>query len=259
MNETGIIGRFLPDWARIVGQMQFDTYHIFTVDEHTIEAVRILNSAGARQADRRGAGRNRADGGPAVAACAVHGHAAARHRQGPRRRPLDPGRGNRHQVGPQFGLIAEETETVSWLVLHHLLLSQTAFKRDIDDPKTIFDIAETIQSPERLKLLLVLTVADMRAVSPKVWNGWKATLLRELYARVAEVLAGGLSTTERDVRVRARARGGGRNPGRVRLERQGSRILLRPWLSGLLALASTPRRMCGTRAWCAMPKRAARR
>ena len=86
-------------------------------------------------------------------------------------------------------------------MLHHLLLSQTAFKRDIDDPKTILDLAETIQSPERLRLLLVLTVADMRAVSPKVWNGWKATLLRELYARVAEVLAGGLSTTERDVRV----------------------------------------------------------
>jgi [protein-PII] uridylyltransferase len=94
---------------------------------------------------------------------------------------------------------------VSWLVLHHLLLSQTAFKRDIDDPKTILDLVDTIQSPERLKLLLVLTVADMRAVSPKVWNGWKATLLRELYTRVAEVLAGGLATTERDVRV-ARAK-----------------------------------------------------
>jgi [protein-PII] uridylyltransferase len=94
---------------------------------------------------------------------------------------------------------------VSWLVLHHLLLSQIAFKRDIDDPKTILDLVETIQSPERLRLLLVLTVADMRAVSPKVWNGWKATLLRDLYSRVIEVLAGGLSTTERDVRV-SRAR-----------------------------------------------------
>jgi [protein-PII] uridylyltransferase len=90
-------------------------------------------------------------------------------------------------------------------VLHHLLMSQTAFKRDIDDPKTILDLVETVQSPERLKLLLILTVADMRAVSPKVWNGWKATLLRELYSRVAEVLAGGLSTGERDVRV-ARAK-----------------------------------------------------
>jgi [protein-PII] uridylyltransferase len=106
---------------------------------------------------------------------------------------------------PRFGLTPEETETVSWLVLNHLLVSQTAFKRDIDDPKTILDIAETVQSPERLRLLLVLTVADMRAVGPKVWNGWKATLLRELYWRVAEVLAGGLSVPERDTRV-ARAR-----------------------------------------------------
>jgi len=90
---------------------------------------------------------------------------------------------------------------VSWLVMHHLLLSQTAFSRDIDDPKTIFDLADVVQSPERLRLLLILTVADIRAVSPKVWNGWKATLLREIYARVAEVLEGGLATTERDVRV----------------------------------------------------------
>ncbi|MFC7553799.1 hypothetical protein ACFQU7_18595 [Pseudoroseomonas wenyumeiae] len=90
-------------------------------------------------------------------------------------------------------------------MLNHLLVSQTAFKRDIDDPKTILDIAEVVQSPERLRLLLVLTVADMRAVGPKVWNGWKATLLRELYWRVAEVLAGGLSVPERDVRV-SRAR-----------------------------------------------------
>lgn len=90
---------------------------------------------------------------------------------------------------------------VSWLVLHHLLLSQAAFSRDIDDPKTILDMADSIQSPERLRLLHVLTVSDIRAVSPKVWNGWKATLLRELYTRVGEVLEGGLSTTERDVRI----------------------------------------------------------
>src|SRR5258708_14800294 len=105
------------------------------------------------------------------------------------------------EVGPGLGMTAEETETVSWLVLHHLLLSGTAFKRDIDDPKTILDLVETVQSPERLRLLLILTVADMRAVSPKVWNNWKATLLRELYPRVAEVLAGRRSTTERDGRV----------------------------------------------------------
>ncbi|HEY8614404.1 MAG TPA: ACT domain-containing protein, partial [Roseomonas sp.] len=115
------------------------------------------------------------------------------------------GAGIAQELCPRLGLSPEETETVSWLVLNHLLVSQTAFKRDIDDPKTILDLAEVVQSPERLRLLLVLTVCDMRAVGPKVWNGWKATLLREIYWRVAEVLAGGLSVPERDVRV-ARAR-----------------------------------------------------
>lgn len=201
LNETGFLGRYLPDWARIVGQMQFDTYHIYTVDEHTIEAVRVLNTM------ERG---ELADVAPV--ASELMGQLQSRRALylAMLLHDVAKGRGGDHseigaelalEIGPALGLSAEETETVSWLVLHHLLMSQTAFKRDIDDPKTILDLAEVIQSPERLRLLLILTVADMRAVSPKVWNGWKATLLRELYARVAEVLAGGLSTTERDVRV----------------------------------------------------------
>ena len=205
MNETGFLGRYLPDWARIVGQMQFDTYHVFTVDEHTIEAVRVLNAV------ERGELR---DAVPVASGVMDHLQSRRALYVALLLHDIAKGRGGDHselgaevaqEVGPAIGLSAEETETVSWLVLHHLLLSQTAFKRDIDDPKTILDLAETIQSPERLRLLLALTVADMRAVSPKVWNGWKATLLRELYARVGEVLAGGLSTAERDVRV-ARAR-----------------------------------------------------
>jgi [protein-PII] uridylyltransferase len=205
LNETGFLGRYLPDWARIVGQMQFDTYHVFTVDEHTIEAVRVLNLL------ERG---ELAEIAPIASGLMDHLQSRRALYVAMLLHDIAKGRGGDHselgaeialEVGPALGLSAEETETVSWLVLHHLLLSQTAFKRDIDDPKTILDLADTIQSPERLRLLLVLTVADMRAVSAKVWNGWKATLLRELYARVAEVLEGGLSTTERDVRV-ARAR-----------------------------------------------------
>ena len=205
LNETGFLGRFLPDWARVVGQMQFDTYHVFTVDEHTIEAVRVLN--GLERGDLQEI---------APVASSLTGQLQSRRALylAMLLHDIAKGRGGDHSelgaeialdLGPILGLSAEETETVSWLVLHHLLMSQTAFKRDIDDPKTILDLAETIQSPERLRLLMVLTVADMRAVSPKVWNGWKATLLRELYHRVAEVLEGGLSTTERDVRV-ARAK-----------------------------------------------------
>ncbi len=201
LNETGFLGRFIPDWARIVGQMQFDTYHVFTVDEHTIEAIRVLNTL------ERG---ELSEVAPVATGLVDHLQSRRALYLAMLLHDIAKGRGGDHseigaeialKVGPELGLTAEETETVSWLVLHHLLLSAVAFKRDIDDPKTILDVADTIQSPERLRLLLVLTVADMRAVSPKVWNGWKATLLRELYARVAEVLAGGLSTTERDVRV----------------------------------------------------------
>ena len=201
LNESGFLGRYISDWARVVGQMQFDTYHVFTVDEHTIEALRVLNQL------ERG---ELAEIAP-IASGLVEDMQSRRALYGAMLlHDIAKGRGGDHselgaevalQVGPSIGLSPEETETVSWLVMHHLLLSQTAFKRDIDDPKTILDLADIIQSPERLKLLLVLTVADMRAVSAKVWNGWKATLLRELYARVADVLAGGLATTERDVRV----------------------------------------------------------
>ena len=205
MNETGILSRLVPDWARIVGQMQFDTYHVFTVDEHTIEALRVVSAL------ERG---DLTDAAPVASSIVDHLQSRRALYTAVLLHDIAKGRGGDHSVlgaeialtlCPLFGLSAEETEMVSWLVLHHLLLSQTAFKRDIDDPKTILDLVDTVQSPERLKLLLVLTVADMRAVSPKVWNGWKATLLRELYTRVAEVLAGGLATTERDVRV-ARAK-----------------------------------------------------
>jgi [protein-PII] uridylyltransferase len=201
MNESGFLGRFLPDWRRIVGQMQFDTYHIFTVDEHTIEAIRVLNTLEAG---------GLADVAPVASGLFEHIQSRRALYLAMLLHDIAKGRGGDHselgaeialRIGPELGLSGEETETVSWLVLHHLLLSTIAFKRDIDDPKTILDLADTVQSPERLRLLMVMTVADMRAVSPKVWNGWKATLLRELYTRVAEVLEGGLATPERDVRV----------------------------------------------------------
>ena len=215
LNECGFLGRYLPDWARIVGQMQFDTYHVFTVDQHTIEAVRVLNAI------ERG---ELSDIAPVASSIIEQLQSRRALYVALLLHDIAKGRGGDHseigaqvalEIGPLLGLSAEETETVSWLVLHHLLLSQTAFKRDIDDPKTILDLADVTQSPERLRLLLVLTVCDMRAVSAKVWNGWKATLLRELYTRVAEVLEGGLATTERDVRVQR--------------ARDAAALLLRDW------------------------------
>src|SRR6185437_13182955 len=122
------------------------------------------------------------------------------------------GRGGDHSIlgaqvaeklGPRFGFTAAETETVAWLVRWHLLMSNTAFKFDIDDPQTIHDFVERIQSPERLKLLFILTIADIRAVGPNVWNGWKAALLRELYHRATEVMSGGIDPAAQGQRVKA--------------------------------------------------------
>jgi [protein-PII] uridylyltransferase len=120
------------------------------------------------------------------------------------------GRGGDHSVlgadvalklGPRLGMTPEETETVAWLVRHHLDMSRTAFKLDVDDLKTILDFTDLVQSMERLRLLLVLTTVDILAVGPNVWNNWKSSLLRELFNRAKDVLTGGFQAEARDKRV----------------------------------------------------------
>ncbi|WP_142849160.1 [protein-PII] uridylyltransferase [Telmatospirillum sp. J64-1] len=201
MNEAGVLGRFIPDFGRVVAQMQYDMYHVYTVDEHTIRAIGILHKI------EEGLLRSEAP-----AASDVVGKVLSRRvlYLSVLLHDIAKGRGGDHselgaevalKLGPRLGLTDEETETVSWLVLHHLLMSNTAFKRDIDDPKTIADFVKVVQSPERLRLLLVLTVADIRAVGPNVWNGWKAGLLRELYYRAEDMMSGGMATDRREARV----------------------------------------------------------
>jgi [protein-PII] uridylyltransferase len=188
MNEAGVFGRFVPDFGRVVAQMQFDMYHHYTVDEHSIRAIGLL------AAIERGELKQ------------DHPISTAIFKQIASRRTLyvavllhdiAKGRGGDHSViggqialklCPRFGLDPAETETVSWLVRYHLLLSSTAFKRDLADPKTIEDFVRQVQSPERLRLLLILTVVDIRAVGPGVWNEWKRTLLRSLFEAAEERL-----------------------------------------------------------------------
>ena len=203
MNEAGVFGRFIPDFGRVVAQMQYDMYHHYTVDEHTLFAIGILHQIESGQL------KGELPLTTALAATIVSRRAlylaVLLH-------DIAKGRGGDHSVlgerialklGPRLGLTAEETETVAWLVRWHLLMSGTAFKRDIGDPQTIGDFVGHVQSPERLKLLLLLTVADIRAVGPQVWNGWKAALLRELYHRAVEVMSGGLTVGAQDSRVAA--------------------------------------------------------
>ena len=202
MNESGVFGRFIPDFGRVVAQMQYDMYHTYTVDEHTIFAIGILSDV------ERGNLKEElplpTSLFPTIDSRRALYLAVLLH-------DIAKGRGGDHsvlgaqvaeKVGPRLGFSAEETETIAWLIRWHLLMSNTAFKFDIDDPKTIQDFVARVQSPERLKLLLLLTVADIRAVGPKIWNGWKAALLREIYHRAFELMSGGIDATAREERVR---------------------------------------------------------
>ncbi len=203
MNEAGVFGRFVPDFGRVVSQMQFNMYHHYTVDEHTIFALGILHAIEqghlaqeapiATEVVHKVLSRR-------VLYVAVLLHDIAKGRPGDH---SEVGAKVAQRLCPRLGFSDEETETVAWLVLHHLKMSDTAFKRDIDDPQTIADFAQVVQSTERLRLLLVLTVADIRAVGPNVWSAWKAALLRELYLRTEELLSGGLITEGRERRVEA--------------------------------------------------------
>jgi [protein-PII] uridylyltransferase len=206
LNEAGVLGRFVPDFGRVVAQMQHDMYHVYTVDEHTIRAIDLLARVEAGQMTED----------HPLASEIVHKVASRRAQYcAVLLHDIAKGRGGDHSVigaeiaerlCPRFGLSAEETESVAWLVRHHLAMSATAQKRDIFDPKTIQDFAALVQSPERLRLLLVLTVVDMRATGPNVWNHWKASLLRELYYRTEEVLAGAPAGGNVQARVEAAQR-----------------------------------------------------
>jgi [protein-PII] uridylyltransferase len=201
MNEAGVLGRFIPDFGRVVSMMQFNMYHHFTVDEHLIRTIGFLSgiergkfamehpvsSEVVRTIDSRRA---------LYVAALLHDIAKGRDED-----HSIAGARIARELGPRLGLNASETETAAWLVEHHLSMSQFAQSRDLNDPKTLRDFAALVQSRERLKLLLLLTVADIRAVGPGVWTGWKGQLLRTLYFETEPLLGGGHTTLSRSERV----------------------------------------------------------
>jgi [protein-PII] uridylyltransferase len=191
MNEAGVLGRFVPEFQRVVSMMQFNMYHHYTVDEHLLRTVGELKAIeDGKLADTLplsseiiGSIQNRR-------ALYV---AAFLHDIG-KGRPQDHsviGAEITRDLAPRLGLSDAEVELVVWLVRQHLTMSEIAQSRDLGDPKTIDDFADIVQSPERLKLLLLLTVADIRAVGPGTWNGWKGQLLRTLYYEAEPRVAGG--------------------------------------------------------------------
>ncbi len=203
MNEAGVFGRFVPDFGRVVAQMQFDMYHHYTVDEHSIRAIGLLSRI------ERGLLKTE------------HPLATALFRQIASRRTLyvavllhdiAKGRGGDHSklgaevamaLCPRLGLSKAETETVAWLVRQHLLMSITSQRRDISDPQTIQDFTDEVQSLERLRLLYLLTVVDITAVGPGTWNSWKGQLLLSLFEAAEEKLRLGHKQSGRKERIAA--------------------------------------------------------
>ncbi len=201
MNELGFLAKFIPEFEPIVAMMQFNMYHSYTVDEHTIQCLKTLAQIEkselveelpiASSILKDGVNRK-------VIYIALLLH------------DIGKGRSDDHsilgakiakQVSPRLGLNKQETETVEWLVRYHLLMSDMAQKRDISDPRTVRDFAKAVQSVKRLNLLTVLTVCDVRSVGPDTWNNWKATLIRQLYAETKTILEQGAEALNRENRM----------------------------------------------------------
>ncbi len=201
MNELGFLAKFIPEFEPIVAMMQFNMYHSYTVDEHTIQCLKTLAQI---------------EKGELVEELPL---ASSILKDGVNRKVIyialllhDIGKGRSadhsilgakiaKQVSPRLGLNKQETETVEWLVRYHLLMSDMAQKRDISDPRTVRDFAKAVQSVKRLNLLTVLTVCDVRSVGPDTWNNWKATLIRQLYAETKAILEQGAEALNRENRM----------------------------------------------------------
>ncbi|MCB1520101.1 MAG: [protein-PII] uridylyltransferase [Hyphomicrobiaceae bacterium] len=191
MSEAGVLARFIPAFRRVVGMMQFNMYHHYTVDEHLIRTIGMMTDI------ERGGSSGDLPLSTEVIKSIKNRRAlfvaAFLHDIGKGRTEDHSIVGARlaRELCPRLGLSAAECDTASWLIEEHLTMSNVAQSRDISDPKTIRDFAQKVQTMERLKLLLLLTVADIRAVGPGTWNGWKGQLLRTLYHETEAVLLGG--------------------------------------------------------------------
>ena len=202
MNEAGVLGTFVPAFGRIVAMMQFNMYHHYTVDEHLVRCIGALSDIEAGRAE------------DAKFATELMRTIQPRHRDllyvAMFLHDIAKGRVEDHSIAgariarhfcPRLGFTPAEAETVAWLIEVHLLMSTVAQSRDLSDRMTIEHFSAVIQSVERLKLLTILTAADIKAVGPGVWNGWKAQLIRTLYYETEPVLTGGFSEVNRAQRV----------------------------------------------------------
>ena len=233
MSDTGVLRRFLPEWAPISGLMQFNRYHHYTVDAHTLRALEWMHVllygqpeklVGQLDSDQAWAVHRlgEVDGLREISSLEGRDHAAEIARQFPNDRVLlvaillhdmMKGRDGDHSIlgadlaldiCPRLGLRRDETEFVSWLILEHLTMSDVAFKRDLEDAQTIEQFADRVSDVEHLRALYVLTVCDISAVGPDTWTTWKAALLQQLYFATERRLTTGEKLPSARLRARAR-------------------------------------------------------
>ncbi len=201
MNESGVLGKFVPEFGKIVALMQFNMYHHYTVDEHLIRSVGVM--AGVAKGNYQEELPLTHELLPTLNDTRLLFVALFLH-------DIAKGRPEDHSIAgekiarklcPRFGLTPSDTDTVAWLIRYHLIMSEISQSRDIQDPETAQAFGELVQSPNRLALLMILTACDIRAVGPGVWTGWKGSLLRSLYYATEPLLSGGHSQVNRDERV----------------------------------------------------------
>src|ERR1700688_2491554 len=204
MNEAGVLGHFIRAFGKIVSMMQFNMYHPYTVDEHLLRCVGYLQEI------------ERGGNDEFIVASDLMRKIRPEHRAviyiTTLLHDIAKGRPEDHSIAgakvarrlcPRLGFNAADTELVAWLIEQHLTMSTVAQSRDLSDRKTIENFAAVVQSVEQMKLLTILTTADIRGVGPGVWNGWKAQLLRTLYYETEPVLTGGFSEVNRATRIAA--------------------------------------------------------
>ena len=234
MHELGVLGRYLPEWGALTCLVQYDVYHKFTADQHSLLAVQNLEAlAPGQPADSEGNAQVVSEverPGLLMMGMLLH--------------DIGKGKGHGHvakgiplieALTARLGMSADDVDKVAFLVAHHLTMSHIAQRRDIDDPKTIETLAEVCETPERLRMLYLLTCADMRAVGPGVMTGWQAQILWELYARTLGRLTGGQRERPKREAVAKRVTEAMRGD----VARTATRYLLRMELKGLTGVVAS--------------------
>ena len=200
MNEIGVLGAFIPHFQDIIAMMQFNMYHSYTVDEHTIQVISILSQIERGELTEElpivsNILKGKINRKVLYVSLLLH--------------DIGKGRTDDHsivgariakEISPSLGFGLQDCETIEWLVRNHLLMADMAQKRDIADPRTVRDFAKAVKSVWRLDLLTVITVCDIRGVGENIWNNWKAVLIRALYRQTRRALEEGMEALNRGQR-----------------------------------------------------------